>query len=81
MGRGKNHRKPYFASYLKDNSYCKDFIKVLDDVDVIILLTSWDDYLKLPMLLENKNKIIFDTRGIFNASDFLTSTYLKVGLK
>ena len=69
------------SKYLKDNSYCKDFIKVLDNVDVIILLTSWDDYLKLPMLLENKNKIIFDTRGIFNASDFLTSTYLKVGLK
>ena len=69
------------SKFLEDSSYCNDFIGVLEIVDVIILVTPWHDYLKLPKLLKNKNKIIFDTRGVFKASDFLSSSYLKVGLK
>ena len=69
------------SKLLDDDSYCYDYINHLNYVDAIVLITAWDEYLKLPSLLKDTKKIIFDTRGFFKATDFDGHCYLKVGLR
>ena len=69
------------SKYLKDSSYIENYENILPQIDVIIIITSWSCYLKLPSLVTKNNKIIFDSRGIFNSNNFPESNYLTVGLK
>ncbi len=69
------------SQYLKKEDYVENFEDILPFSDIVILITSWDCYLKLPSLMNEKNKIFFDSRAVFNSSDFPMTKYLTVGLK
>ena len=69
------------SNFLDDDSYLYDYINHINHVDAIVLITAWDEYSKLPSLLNDSEKIILDTRGFFKATDFNGNCYLKVGLK
>ncbi len=69
------------SQYLKNSSYIENYENILPQIDVIIIITNWSCYLRLPSQVTKKNKIIFDSRGIFNSNNFPESNYLTVGLK
>ena len=76
-----NMRKHQYSKYLQDDSYIDNFQDIISKVNVILLVTNWSVYSNLPSILSNTKKLIFDTRGIFNASDFPSCKYMTTGYK
>ena len=59
---------------------CTSLIESINNVDVIIIMTKWNIFNKLPNLIGKKsNKYIFDTRRMFANSKF--KNYLSIGYK
>jgi UDPglucose 6-dehydrogenase/GDP-mannose 6-dehydrogenase len=61
-------------------SYCTNLNQTLDGVDVVILLTCWDEFMRLPELFENlmPQPLLIDGRRMLDKNNF--SRYDGIGL-
>jgi UDPglucose 6-dehydrogenase len=73
-----------FKKALKDKSdqikFVENWVNTLDSVEIVIIVSPWDEYLKL-INIDIRDKIIFDTRGSFEPSNLNASCYLSIGRK
>ena len=58
--------------------FVQDWIKVVRDVEIIILTTAWEEYLRLAEL-DISEKIVFDCRALFDNHSLAVKKYLKFG--
>lgn len=59
--------------------YVSDWKKELSNNDIIIISTNWNEYLELKDSDEAlEDKILFDTRSLFNKNDFLYTNYINI---
>ncbi len=64
----------------EDIHFTKNWESYLDSSDVILVMTSWDQYKILRRYNKKlKNKIVFDARRFFHFKEFSNSTYLTIG--
>ena len=73
-----------FKKALKDKSdqikFVENWVSTLDSVEIVIIVSPWDEYLKL-INIDIRDKIIFDARGSFEPSNLNASCYLSIGRK
>ena len=59
--------------------YVSEWKKELSNNDIIIISTNWNEYLELKDLDETlENKILFDTRSLFNKNEFINTNYINI---
>ena len=62
-----------------DVNYVKDWKKELSNNDVIIIATNWSEYRQLKDFDNTlENKILFDTRSLFNKKEFTNINYINI---
>jgi len=62
-----------------DVNYVKDWKKELSNNDVIIISTNWNEYRELKDFDNTlENKILFDTRSLFNSNEFTNINYINI---
>ena len=60
-------------------NYVKNWKKELSNNDIIIISTNWEEYRELKDFDKNlENKILFDTRSLFNKKDFTNINYINI---
>ena len=70
----KNFKKA-FGKNSKNIRFVKKWINILNKVNVIMIVTPWEEYFSLSKLKFN-NQIIFDVRCAFSKENFKGSKYL-----
>ena len=71
-----------FIKPSKNLNYIPDWEIIIDNIDVIIILTEWVEYKKLvkkPTIELLDNKIIFDARRLLIPKIFSKSKYMTIG--
>lgn len=65
----KNFRNEFFDRPIL---YANDIEEAISDSDAIIVVTNWEEFDKLPILVNSiqKNPLIIDGRGMFKSEDF-----------
>jgi len=73
-----------FKKALKDKSdkikFVENWVSTLKLIEIIIIVSPWDEYLKL-IDIDISDKVIFDSRGIFEPSNLNASSYVSMGGK
>ena len=71
-------RSKFIKNY--DLHNCNSLKEAITDVDVIIIMTNWNIFKKLTILInKSSKKYIFDTRRMFTKDKF--KNYLSIGMK
>lgn len=65
-------------SDLKDVSYIEDWRNIIPKVDVVVLVTAWDEYLGLAQL-DMTGKTVFDCRSFLSRKDLNALNYFEIG--
>lgn len=63
-------------------TYVKDWVSLIGRVDAVIIVTCWQEYLKIKsstILRKLMGKVIVDPRRMFNQSSFPNSEYFTIG--
>ena len=72
--------KNNYKEISKKIKFIENWVKSIEDVDIIIICTKWDEYLRLKEI-DISNKLIFDARRMLNFNDFGETTYRSIGLR
>ena len=81
-GNGSNYKQKLNGS---NWSFSRDFEEVFTDADAVIILTEWDEYLRIDWkklsLLMQKPSWVFDTRGLLKDDDLIETelNFWKIG--
>ena len=71
-----------FEKVLKEKSdkitFVNNWVKILNSIEIIIIVTPWDEYLELNKI-NISDKIIFDARGFFEPSNLKALSYFSIG--
>lgn len=71
-----------FEKVLKEKSdkitFVNNWVKILNTIEIIIIVTPWDEYLELNKI-DISDKIIFDARGFFEPSNLKALSYFSIG--
>tara|TARA_Y100000816_G_scaffold219159_1_gene164167 strand:- start:258 stop:1598 length:1341 start_codon:yes stop_codon:yes gene_type:complete len=71
-----------FEKVLKEKSdkitFVNNWVKILNSIEIIIIVTPWDEYLELNKI-DISDKIIFDARGFFEPSNLKALSYFSIG--
>lgn len=72
-----------FKKVLKEKSnkitFVENWVKILNSVEIIIIVAPWDEYLELTKI-DITNKIIFDARGFFDPTNLNALSYFSIGI-
>jgi UDPglucose 6-dehydrogenase len=73
-----------FKKALKDKSdkmkFVENWVSTLKLIEIIIIVSPWDEYLKL-IDIDISDKVIFDTRGTFDSANLNALSYLSISGK
>jgi len=77
---------PMIKSKIKTHSYikiCKSTEELFTNTDIVVLMTEWPEFLKLPTIKYGKlmrNKIIIDTKNLLDSSKLIKEGFVYKGI-